>query len=416
MKILFVSGCAPATFNHGEPNSYPYYLIKEMARRHEVYVGYFSVNKQLGDQKIHSELQTAGVRLYKKLNPQPLLHIFSKGLYVARVAILKFFLLLRITPPATLIPLPFAVYKKRHAVGLREVISEFNPDLAIVFPLQLRFSIIAMRKLGIPVSLLCTDSLALHFERLMETQSPDLRTKTYQHYIQARELEKGYGRIEATYLFVGEKDKEAFQSYSKQGNCYFIPHHLYSYAKEEKNWSTSSQSLNVIFAGGGNTIYTGNEADNIAQKIAGYAGLDKRSLHFYFLGHGYELAISSLKNAGYAVTHQTWVSDYDEHMKHMHIQIFPIIMGTGTKAKVLAAMSSGLLCIGTWYSFENIQAEDKEHYLQYNKSEEVPQLLESIDSARAKFKEMSERGRSQVLEMHMTEKVVDKLLALSGKK
>ncbi|HET6996779.1 MAG TPA: hypothetical protein VFI06_17420, partial [Chitinophagaceae bacterium] len=124
-------------------------------------------------------------------------------------------------------------------------------------------------------------------------------------------------------------------------------------------------------------------------------------------------AIDTLQNAGYTVIHQQWVDNHDDFMAAMHVQILPIIMGTGTKAKVLAAMSSGLLCVGTWYSFENILANTGEHYLQYNDSSEIPELLSSICKNRELYAGIAEKGKKQIIEMHDTGKVVAQLLANS---
>lgn len=75
---------------------------------------------------------------------------------------------------------------------------------------------------------------------------------------------------------------------------------------------------------------------------------------------------------GYEVECKSWVEVYaGEVIKH-DIQLFPISVGSGTKGKVLDALSMGLLCIGSEIAMENIYVKHGHScYLYHNVSDVV---------------------------------------------
>lgn len=410
---MFLSGCTPAKFNYGEPNAYPFYLIREIAASHETAVLYFNANKKINIQEAEAVLREVGVISVNQVRPNRFVSTLLSLFYLPRAAFLKLFIRLNLPTPPITVPLQLSVINKYPESRFVQHVKQFNPDLVIVFPMQMYFAIKKLNSLRIPVSLLVTDSLALHFGRQLDVihRIGESRHRINQMMIQAKNLERAYMKIPARYFFVGKMDRESFGINSGQDtNCYFIPHHLYSYSGKEKNWSNSKEAINVVFAGGGHTVYTGDEADIIAAQIAKDERLPRHAVQFFFLGTGYDKAVNALNTAGFTVNHQEWVENYDDFMSGMHVQIFPIIMGTGTKAKVLAAMSSGLLCIGTWYSFENIQANHPEHFLQYDDPHQIPGLLLALINNRETHHQIAISGKLRVLEMHQTSKVVRQIL------
>jgi len=60
-----------------------------------------------------------------------------------------------------------------------------------------------------------------------------------------------------------------------------------------------------------------------------------------------------------------WVESYHALMNSIDVQIFPIAIGTGTKGKVLSAMSAGCICIGTPYAFSNISPRPSPPHYRY---------------------------------------------------
>jgi hypothetical protein len=227
---------------------------------------------------------------------------------------------------------------------------------------------------------------------------------------QSIKLETAYKKIRASYFFVGKDDKESFIKNSRQkNNSFFIPHHLYSGVHGERKCDITDNQVNVLFGGDGHTIYVGDEVDMIAKQIAQSNQLDPRKINFYFLGVHYDKAIGTLQKAGYTVISQAWAEDYDEYIKKVHVQVFPIILGTGTKAKVLAAMVSGLLCAGTKYAFENICATPSD-YLLYDSPAEIPGLLAAVCDNIPYYEQIAITTREKILVEQSTARVVDMIL------
>jgi len=418
MKVLFISGCAPSKFNHGEPNAYPFYIIKEIAARHETGVLYFNNNEKLDNSAIDEELANEAVIYKKNIKPSKLSKLLFLAAYIPRAVILKLFIRLKITPPRFIIPLQLSVYKKYPDSSFEKYVKEFAPSQVVVFPMQLYFAIKKTTRLKIPVSVLCTDSTVLHYSRVLKSghRVPSSLSITRQMREQSKKLESLYENIPANYLFVGKEDMTSFSRNSGQAdNSSFVLHHLYSYTTSKPEWN-SDAPLNVLFAGGGHTIYTGDEPDRIAQHIADTKKPATADIHFHFLGNGYSVPIATLRQAGYNVSHETWVPDYDDYLMKMHVQVFPIIVGTGTKAKVLSAMASGLLAVGTPYTFENIEAEKGRDYIQYDEPAEVPALLTTICQNKKHYESIADAGKRKILDKHDTVKVVSHILSISVNK
>jgi glycosyltransferase involved in cell wall biosynthesis len=402
MKILFISGCAPSKYNHGEPNSYPYFLIQELAKTHQVHVLYFN-NHTVKETEFTQDLKDAGTSSFAELVPSKSLYYLYLLLYVPRLLLYRY---LKMPPP-----LPLQVYKRAVSAGtLQTAIRNINPDHIVVFPVQL-YLLIKLAAGKKPVTVLCTDSPVLHFGRLLQVSAKiSYREKWAKQMLdQNKQLENAFKKINARYLFVGHADKDSFQNNSQQQHCYFLPHHLYTYTANTSGWQPGTP-LKVLFAGGGHTTYTGIEQDLIARQIAD-SGLDKSSFHFHFLGKGYDAAMAILQEKGYTVKQEKWVEDYDLFLASMNVQVFPIALGTGTKAKVLSAMACGVLCIGTYYAFENIEAQEGKDYLLYKDPADVPQQLNDILRQKNIYQQMAAKGEQAILANHNTPIVTAKLVA-----
>ena len=119
-----------------------------------------------------------------------------------------------------------------------------------------------------------------------------------------------------------------------------------------------------------------------------------------FLGKGWDTYNLALKDAGYVSNIITWVDNYNRELIKYDVQIVPISIGTGTKGKVLDALSNGLLCIGSQCAMENVFVENGKSCIIYNKPEDVPAILFDISLNRKKYEEIAENGRSLILEKH----------------
>jgi len=415
MRILFLSGCAPAKYNYREPNAYPFYLIKEIATRHETAVLYYNSNDKINIADIDAGLKDVGVKWQKQVRTNRLMILFFSLRYIPKAILLKLGIRFNLKIPQAIVPLQLSVYKKYPDSNFVRDVKEFSPDLVIVFPMQLYFAVRKITRLNIPVEVLCTDSTVLHYTRQLKVVNriPTSETITKQMLEQSKKLEAAYKTIPANYLFVGEEDKNSFIENSGQtSGSFFIPHHLYSGVGNKHEWINGNGKVNVLIGGDGHTIYAGDEADVIAQEIARSKKPDPEKINFHFLVTRYDKAIDSLQKAGYTVIGKAWAEDYDEYLKQIHVQVFPIILGTGTKAKVLAAMVSGLLCVGTKYAFENICVAPGDYVL-YRTPADIPSILEEICRDKSKYEQVAIATREKILSEHSTKKVVDRLLEIS---
>jgi glycosyltransferase involved in cell wall biosynthesis len=132
---------------------------------------------------------------------------------------------------------------------------------------------------------------------------------------------------------------------------------------------------------------------------------------FTFLGKGWEKHVESMRQAGYEVEHITFAPDYIEEISKHDIQITPIAIGTGTKGKVLDALANGLLVIGTPYAMENIAVKHGESCVEYEKPQEVIDILKEIPLNKERYEAMAREGQRQVLKWHDRSLIAKELFA-----
>ncbi len=89
-------------------------------------------------------------------------------------------------------------------------------------------------------------------------------------------------------------------------------------------------------------------------------------------------------------------------MHKSQIQIFPIVLGTGTKGKVLCAFASGLYCIGTSFAFENIEIDKNSNLeqIEIHNSSTIVSTLFDIISDKSKYSLWALKHSDEVLYKH----------------
>ena len=120
-----------------------------------------------------------------------------------------------------------------------------------------------------------------------------------------------------------------------------------------------------------------------------------------------------LKTAGFVSSHIKFAPDYIEELQKHDIQINAIDVGTGTKGKVLDAISNGLLAFGTNYALENVAVRNGESCVQYSTVEEAMDRLVDICAHRNEYEQMAETGRRLVLQEHDRGKIADKIFDIT---
>lgn len=99
--------------------------------------------------------------------------------------------------------------------------------------------------------------------------------------------------------------------------------------------------------------YAGNHTEMVLESIS--ENPSARSEHYVI--HGRDAPVHWFVENDVSYEHVSWVEDYAELLKSVDVQIFPIAIGTGTKGKVLSALASGVISIGSAESFANIRAQ-----------------------------------------------------------
>ena len=125
----------------------------------------------------------------------------------------------------------------------------------------------------------------------------------------------------------------------------------------------------------------------------------KASYHFFI-----KEANIDLKSKGYGLIRDKDM--YADEIKLHDIQLFPISVGSGTKGKVLAALSMGLLCVGSKIAMENIFIKDRHSCYIYDCALEIPSILIDIYNDKCRSAQIAEQGRKQVLKWHNPQRIL----------
>lgn len=230
-------------------------------------------------------------------------------------------------------------------------------------------------------------------------------------YWQYKSMERHNCRADVIYYFVGEADAEFFKNINPSSKAIFLRHPLYAF-NELKKIAFSEPKIKLLFAGRYD-FYCEHGSDELLNAII----KNKEALQpFYeitFLGKGWEKWNKMLQRAGFLSSHIMFAPDYIAEIQKHDIQINAIDVGTGTKGKVLDAISNGLLAFGTNYALENVSVRNGESCVQYSTIEEAMDRLVDICADRNKYERMAESGRRLVLQEHDRGKNADKLFGIT---
>lgn len=217
------------------------------------------------------------------------------------------------------------------------------------------------------------------------------------------------------YHLVGRQDVVFLKNINPGIQAYFIRHPHYEIADVNRKIQFHNPKLRVLIAGQYN-YYMKQDADMLIEQMISLDPEVKLELQqnytLTFLGYGWEHHALSLKSAGYEVEHIRYVPDYISEIKKYDIQLVPISIGTGTKGKVLDALSNGLLVIGSWYALENIAVENGVSCLQYGSVFDVIGILRDIPLHVDRYERIADKGRTNTLICHGRTLASQKMFAL----
>lgn len=217
------------------------------------------------------------------------------------------------------------------------------------------------------------------------------------HRIKALYTEKGFSCDNVLVHYVGKEDMESYKLQTNCTNAFFCIHPHYKVLPS--NIKFDSDKIRVLIAGK-NDFYMQSKVKPLLAKLIEASDELCAKIQITFLGKGWSFSVADLCKAGFSCNQITWVDDYIEEIIKYDVQIIPIAVGTGTKGKVLDALSNGLLCIGTDVAMENIDVKNGISCFIYKYESEVVSLLLDIYSNRSKYEKIAKEGQKCVLEHH----------------
>ena len=218
--------------------------------------------------------------------------------------------------------------------------------------------------------------------------------RLYKHYLS---IENKFPTHNCLIHFVGKEDCNFYNSHVKHGNGSYIAHpHYFSTAKN--NIDFNAPKLRVLWSGN-NNFYMASEGGKIFNVLMNNAKSLTSKIKITFLGKGWENYCDKLRQKGYDTELKTWVDNYAEEIAKYDIQLVPLSLGTGTKGKVLDAMTSGILVLGSRYALENI-TYDSDKCVCYGDTNEIVPIFEDIFTEREKYMRIAENGKKYVLTRH----------------
>lgn len=383
-RIAFISTMMPTPTNVGGPSSLPYQLIAH--RPDDVHVDIFTLNQNgISQQRINSYAEASRCKVTVVCPSLKYQLCTIKGV--------KWLLYrLREMPFQTLINLP---------KNLVENINS-NYDYLWIYP---HYLLGIAKQTKLPIVVTGPDSSVLHHERCLNDSyvCGMARVEGIKKAMKRNQnLETAWADMPNAQLhLVGDDDCKCFLRHNPHGHAFYLRHpsNMPKGMLPKHYDDHYTDKLSVIITGQLN-IYTLSDMDIINNELCINASELSNKYKVTFVGRGWEEIAKTLQSYSYEVTIKDWVEDYFDELKCHDLQLFPISIGTGTKGKVLDALSAGIVCVGSRYAFENIHLEHGVSAYQYEDAHEVGNLLIQIDHEREHLKKIARRGYEIVCNEH----------------
>uniref|UniRef100_A0AB33IN20 Spore protein YkvP/CgeB glycosyl transferase-like domain-containing protein n=1 Tax=Prevotella sp. GTC17253 TaxID=3236793 RepID=A0AB33IN20_9BACT len=388
MNLIAITLVAPASENIQGTSALPYHLLKNRANDIDLILYTFNSN-HLSDSKI-SEVE-------KELNCRivviPIPRWVNFLIYSSLGMVLRFIL-----------PYPLLNYLLLPHQILSEIKSS-SIDGVFIYGEELSRVVRQLNGSARCIHVL-PDCESLFYARLLKEKH--LMDKIT--WIKARLMIRKFVRIEKTfiptntrYYLVGDIDAQRLQTLNKKLDVHFFRHPHYTVMNESRKINFHVGKIELLIAGQAN-LYMKYGVEAVCKALCNSTALNQ----FYritFLGRGWNKYAHLLSQYGFDVRHINYADNYIEEICKYDIQLTPIVIGTGTKGKVLDAIANGLLVIGTPYALENIAAKDNNSCLEYHTMDELLHLLFEIACNRGYYEKIADRGRETVLQIHDAKKV-----------
>lgn len=393
MLTSLITLSTPTFNNIKSASALPYHLMIGAKEYHDVDFEIYSFNiNHISAVKISEIERELNVKIHLLQKPWWMIWMFRLHLGILRV-LLKY-------PYLSYLRVPEETIKK---------IKSSNPDIIWIYGEEIAG--IAKAFDGIRSIVTMPDCESMFYYRMLRqrwaTKNLSQILRYAFAYWQYRSMERHNCRANVIYHFVGEADAEFFKNINPSSKAIFLRHPLYAY-NESKKIAFSEPKIKLLFAGRYD-FYCQHGSNELLDAMIGRKQDLINNFEITFLGKGWETWNEGLKAAGFVSSHIKFAPDYIEELQKHDIQINAIDVGTGTKGKVLDAISNGLLAFGTKYALENIAVRNGESCVQYSTIEEAMDRLVGICADRNKYERMAEGGRRLVLQEHDRGKIADKL-------
>lgn len=402
-KILLITTITPTLDNYNGPSALLFHLLKQ--RPNDIDLEIISTNQNKVDTKhkaeIENELKTQ-IQFLKK-------DLFNRLRTSNKInRLIKFIGIKHKLPIDSYYKLPPNIIQNIH----KQI-----PDLIWLYP----HSLISVAKQLRQYKILVTgpDCSSLHYSRVLR-DSYTFYKKKYQEDInklsQKIVLEQEWGKLNNSIMhLVGMTDTDYFNTININTNykAYFFPHPHYSLT--DKKISLNKDIIKIIITGKFD-LYTYSDINSLINEIIkDKNNIIKENYEFTFLGKSWIDIHNKLQEKGFKTNLTTWVDNYINFIKDFDIQIFPISIGSGTKGKVLDALSTGLLCIGSKYAFENTAIMPNQSCLIYKNTIEILDFLEEILLDRNRFEKIAVQGKENIRKEHNPSIIINKILEFTFK-
>ena len=383
MKVIFITPVTPYKENMGGPSGHPYALMIERDPSIEIEIYSFN-NNHFSSTQITEVEKELNVKIQLLETPSWIQLILKFHL-----AFIRFFLKF---PINYYIRLP------------KKIINEINvkhPDLLWVYSQE--FSGIIKQFKGQKILFTVPDCYSLHWYRRLgkrfSLKNGKSFTKDVINYYKHYRMESNYEcSSNIRFHLVGEEDAKFLKEICPNADVHFYRHPHYEIHQPLKDIKFTSPKIKLLIAGRYD-IYSYQAADEVIQMFCQHPEIFN-NYELTILGKGWEQHVELLKSHGCQVNLITFAPNYIEEIVKHDIQLNPLSLGTGTKGKVLDAITNGLLEIGTYYALENIAVENNVSCIQYENIEQLLHVLQNIPLHREKYETIAKEGRKNVLKYH----------------
>jgi hypothetical protein len=397
MKVILITAITPYKENYKGTSALQYHLLVHRSDDIEVEIFSFNINS-LTEERICEVEKELNVKIHIMERPVWLEWMFKFHLLFLRV----FFSL----PVECYIKLKESVVEEIKAMRPHGILV-YGEELS-----QIMKQFPSHRTVGIG-----PDSEALYYYRMLGQRFVFTHIGEYvKHLLMYRKYlrcEHAYmTKKDSVYIVVGREDANFIRNINPNVDIRFLRHPHYDIKEAaEKEEIRFSKPIKLLLAGQNNRYMEQDATIMLADMLV---NTDKLSMYFEltFLGKGWEQQCTAFQQRGWTARHLNFAPDYIGEVAQHDIQLAPITVGTGTKGKVLDALSNGLLLIGSRYALENIAVNSGDSCLEYATPEQVSFFLQDIACNTSKYEKVAHKGMMSIRQKHNRAEIAENLFRL----